>query len=458
MKPIQPEEITQIVGGEFHGGGSRGPVTGIAIDSRTTQKGDLFVAITTESNDGHKYVPSAFVKGAHAAFVSCDKARAHLRDWDVYPLIVVDEPVHALQQWATIHRKLHNIPVIAVTGSNGKTTAKEFIASAISSLGPIHKTMGNLNNHLGVPMTLLDITNEHKAAVVEMGMNHSGEVQLLGGITAPTIGVITNTGHAHLEYFANRDALIDAKWELAHTMTDARHMVLNRDDEGLRARASSYDGPISWYGIEQECEWHPNEMAQSEDGCWSFCVKGISIQLRVPGHHMMRNALAALVVADILNVPLDVAASAIESADTADGRMRAINVADVLILDDTYNANPASMKAALDTLSSLKRKGIAVLGGMRELGAESSLLHEEIGTYAAQRGIQVVAVGEMAPNIARGCRAVENATVKEASTHAAALDWLKEHVTAGDAVLVKGSRSEHMEIVVDGLRHHLETM
>mgnify|MGYP000157573520 CR=1 FL=1 len=226
MKAIHPEEIARIVGGELHGG-SQGPITGVSIDSRTTERGDLFVAITTQVNDGHRFVPAAFANGARAAFVSRTKAREHLRDWDIFTLIVVDDPVRALQTWASEHRRRFAIPVIAVTGSNGKTTAKEFIAAALASLGPVLKTEGNLNNHLGVPMTLLRLTDTHRAAVVEMGMNHSGEIRLLGQIAEPTLGVITNAGQAHLEFFPTLDALVDAKWELAETIGGNGTMVLN---------------------------------------------------------------------------------------------------------------------------------------------------------------------------------------------------------------------------------------
>ncbi len=457
MKAIQPEEIARIVGGELHGG-SQGPITGVAIDSRNAKTGDLFVAITTQANDGHRFVPAAFANGARAAFVSRSKAREHLRDWDIYTLIVVDDPVRALQKWASEHRHQSGIPVIAVTGSNGKTTAKEFIASTLESLGPVLKTEGNLNNHLGVPMTLLRITEEHRVAVVEMGMNHSGEIRLLGQIAKPTIGVITNTGQAHLEFFPTLDALIDAKWELAETIVDKRQMVLNRDDDGLRARGASYDGPISWYGIEKPCEWHPTDLTRSNDGSWSFRVKGVSVTLRVPGHHMVGNALAALAVADLLRVPLDAAAEALSRTESVERRMRSIIVSDVLILDDAYNANPTSMKAALTTLDTLDGRHIAVLGGMRELGNSSAELHRLVGRFAAERGIHLIAVGELGKDIAAGYREIRDADVVEATTHNVAIDWMRENVKRGDAVLVKGSRSERMEVVVDALRKHLESI
>jgi UDP-N-acetylmuramoyl-tripeptide--D-alanyl-D-alanine ligase len=269
--------------------------------------------------------------------------------------------------------------------------------------------------------------------------------------------VITNTGQAHLEFFPTLDALIDAIWELADTIVGERQMVLNRDDDGLRSRGASYDGPISWYGIEKPCEWHPTDMTRSADGSWRFRIKGIPVTLRVPGRHMVENALAALAVADILGVPLDVAAEALSKTESAERRMRSIIVSDVLILDDVYNANPTSMKAALTTLNTLDGRHIAVLGGMRELGNSSTELHRHVGRFAAERGIHVIAVGELGKDIAEGYRDICDATVIDAPTHDIAIDWLRENVTKGDAVLVKGSRSERMEVVVDALRKHLES-
>jgi len=453
-----PEQIAEITGGTVLNG-SQGPVTGVSIDSRRVNNGDLFVAVTTQTNDGHRFVADAFAKGAKAALVDRKKTEAHLREWDIYTLIAVDDPVAALQKMARAHRRKFAIPVIAVTGSNGKTTTKEFIAAALAGLGPVLRTEGTLNNHLGVPLTLLEITQEHRAAVIEMGMNHAGEIHLLGTIAEANVGVITNTGQAHLESFPSFDALVDAKWELVGTLTGDRGLVLNRDDVGLVARARRWDGAIRWFGIESDCAFKASTLQQSQDGCWSFVVNGSEVHLRIPGRHMVYNALAAIAAADALGIPAGEAAVGIARTEPADRRMRSLRIHGVLVLDDAYNANPTSVRAALQTLMTLEPgKGgrrIAVLGGMRELGEQSLALHREVGSYVAGLGVNLITVGELGNVIAQGARSAGASDTPAFETQEACAEWLRSNLREGDVVLVKGSRSEHMELVIDHLRKAL---
>jgi UDP-N-acetylmuramoyl-tripeptide--D-alanyl-D-alanine ligase len=455
VESYQPAEIARIVGGDLHGG-SQGVVTGVSIDSRTTVDGDIFVAISTPDNDGHRFVPMAFAKGAKVALVSLDQARAHLRDWDLFTLIAVEDPVDALHEWALHHRRFFDIPVVAITGSNGKTTTKEFAAAALSSLGSVLFTEGNLNNHLGVPITLLRMTSEHRVAVIELGMNHAGEIKKLGMLSEPDVGVITNTGQAHLEFFPSVESLVDAKWELSHTVHGDRLMVLNADDIGLSERGDTYDGPIRWFGVENDCDWHPSELKQGTDGCWSFTIHGARVHLRVPGYHMIGNALAALAVADAFDVPLDKAAAAIGETESEARRMRSLKVDDVLVLDDAYNANPKSMEAAIETLCSLDGRHIAILGGMHELGDRSVEMHRELGRNVATAGVIAVTVGSYGQHIAEGAREVDSSLAVEVASHEEATEWVLSNVARGDALLVKGSRGEHMEIVVEALHEHLK--
>ncbi len=423
MDAYSPEQIAEITGGTVLNG-SQGPVTGVSIDSRRVNKGDLFVAVTTQTNDGHRFVGDAFAKGARAALVDRRKVEAHLREWDIYTLIAVDDPVAALQKLARAHRRKFAIPVVAVTGSNGKTTTKEFIASALAGLGPVLRTEGTLNNHLGVPLTLLEITQEHRAGVVEMGMNHAGEIHLLGTIAEATVGVITNTGQAHLESFPSFDALVDAKWELVGTLTGDRMLVLNRDDVGLVARARRWDGTIRWFGIESDCAFKASALQQGQDGCWSF-----------------------------------EAAVGISRTEPADRRMRSLWIRGVLVLDDAYNANPTSVRAALQTLMTLEPgksgRRIAVLGGMRELGEQSLALHREVGSYVAGLGVNLLTVGELGNIIAQGARSAGASETPGFETQEACAEWLRNNLREGDVVLVKGSRSEHMELVIDHLQKAL---
>ncbi len=459
MHPYEPQEIANATGGTVVNG-SAGPVTGVAIDSRKVSAGDLFVAITTQTNDGHRFVADAFASGAKAALVNRKQATAHLRDWDIFTLIVVDDSVQALQTWAREHRRRFNIPVVAVTGSNGKTTTKDLTAAALCGLGPVLRTQGTLNNHLGVPLTLLEMDETHRAAVIEMGMNHPGEIRLLGRIAEPTLGIITNTGQAHLEFFNSMDELIDAKWELTETMRPPALMVLNRDDAGLLDRGARYGGPVRWFAVDTECEWRPEAAEQTGDGCWWFSTHGTEVTLRIPGRHMVNNALAALATAEHLGVPVATAAADIGHTEAADRRMRSICIGGVLILDDAYNANPSSMNAALDTLASLPPehdgRRFAVLGGMWELGDAAAELHREVGRHAARGGVvAVVVVGEVAAPVAEGARECGAETVRDFETHEEAAEWLAGELGPGDTMLVKGSRGEHMERVIDILRERL---
>ena len=459
MQAYHPEEIARLTGGRVLNGAQE-PATGVKIDSRNVTNGDLFVAISTLTNDGHKFVPDAFVKGAKAALVDWKKAKEHLREWDIYTLIAVDDTVKALQNWANAHRRQFDIPVVAVTGSNGKTTTKDLTAAAVSSLGSVLATQGTLNNHLGVPLTLLEMNDKHSAAIIEMGMNHPGEIRLLGRIAEPTAGVITNTGQAHLEFFNSMDELIDAKWELVETIRDDGFLVLNRDDSGLCSRAEGYNrGVIHWFGSDAECEWHPSGTEKLSDGCWRFTLGETAVELQIPGRHMIHNGLAAIAAACALGVPLETAAQGISRTEAAERRMRSFWLHDVLILDDAYNANPSSMRAGLQTLKELPPgdggKRYAVLGGMGELGDKSAELHAEVGRFAVECGVNVVAVGELAGAIADGAEEQQSVEVIRAATHDDASGWLKEHLSGGDVVLVKGSRSQKMEQVIDALRNHL---
>ena len=459
MQAYEPREIADIVGGKVLNG-AQGPIGGVQIDSRNVGPDDLFVAISTQTNDGHRYVPQAFAQGAVAALVSWKKAHEHLRDWDVFTLIAVDDTVESLQAWARAHRRRFDIPVIGLTGSNGKTTTKDLTANALSVLGPVLSTQGTLNNHLGVPLTLLEIDESHRAAVIEMGMNHPGEIHVLGEIAEPTAGVITNVGQAHLEFFNSMTQLVDAKWELVPTIRDGGFLVLNRDDEKLWNRRDRYDGPIHWCGVDSECEWKPSRTEQRPDGCWSFWLGDLKVELRIPGRHMIDNALFALATAQALGIPAEQAAARIIETPAAERRMGSFWANGVLVLDDAYNANPSSMRAALNTLMSLdpaeSGKRVAVLGGMRELGDQGVRLHREIGRYAAERGLTVVAVGDLATDIAEGAREIDGVTVIHAPSHEDAVGWLSENVRTGDVVLAKGSRSEHIELVIEALRKNLE--
>lgn len=416
-------------------------VTGWSIDSRTVNPGDLFFAIQGE-RDGHAYVNAAFERGAIAAIVSNDMMAPK------GPLLQVSDTLVALQILGLWARRRWAKPVVAVTGSAGKTTTKDAIAELLATRFKVGKTAGNLNNHLGVPLSLLRMPDGAEAGVLELGMNHAGEIRELAMIAKPQIGVVTNVGYAHIEAFDSIDAIALAKRELIESLPPDGVAVLNVDDPRVLAFRDVFSGRIVTYGLSDEAELRADEAEIRPEGI-AFSVNGVRFRSSLLGRHGILNILAALAVSTIFGIELQTLPSAVSRL--VPGRMRGERSQwrGVTILDDCYNSNPDAARFMIDVLKAEPAsRRIAVLGEMLELGDWAAKLHTEVGEYAASSGIDVIVGirGSGRPLVdAASRRAAAGQEAHFFEEPEAAGAFLRQIVKPGDAILFKGSRATHVE-------------
>ncbi|MBK9161674.1 MAG: UDP-N-acetylmuramoyl-tripeptide--D-alanyl-D-alanine ligase [Nitrosomonadales bacterium] len=422
----------------------------VSSDTRKLQPGDLFVALRGENFDGGEFVAQAAQSGAVAALVegySAHDARVTI------PLLVVKDTRLALGKLAAHWRKQFPVPLVAITGSNGKTTVKEMLAGilrvAAGAEEAVLATRGNLNNDIGMPLTLLQLGAQHRYAVIEMGMNHSGEIDYLTRIAAPDVALVNNAAGAHLEGLGTVEAVAHAKGEIFTGLGDHGTAVINADDP---------HAPM-WRSLAGTHELLEFGLAGQPDvgGQWSPQVDGLrldaqtpagdfSVNLRVPGEHNARNALAATAAAIALNIPLEAIAAGLERFGGVAGRLQRKQARnDAVLIDDTYNANPASLRAAIGVLAQNKGRRVLVLGDMGELGDRAAAFHAEIGTLARQAGIdRLYALGELSAGAVR--------EFGDGARHFGCVEDLQKaletELDANATVLVKGSRFMRMERVV----------
>ena len=451
MDPLPLSRIAEFGGGTISSGNPGVTIARISTDSRTLQPGDLFVPIRGDNFDGHAFVEQAAQRGATGALVE--------HSWtgnvpEPFALIRVADTLVGYQQIAANYRKMLGLKVIAITGSNGKTSTKDFVAAALGRRFRVTKTQGNFNNHVGLPRTILDATSEHDIGVWELGMNHPGEIAALAKIAAPDVGIITNIGIAHIEFMGSQEAIAQEKGSLAEAIGADGTVILNADDPfsesiGKRTRAKVMLAGIRNGSVRAE------DIAQSASGSEFTILERAHrcrAQLPVPGLHMVQNAILAVAAARVFASSLEEAAAGLASAPLTKARLQLRDVNGVQFLDDSYNANPDSMKAALRTLVELETEGrrVAVLGHMGELGSQSEAGHTEVGQTAATLGIdQLITVGEQGAAISRAASAAGLENSVNVATHAEAADLLVEQVNPGDLILLKGSRSARMERVLE---------
>jgi UDP-N-acetylmuramoyl-tripeptide--D-alanyl-D-alanine ligase len=431
---------------------------GISIDSRNIKEGELFVAIKGDRFDGHDFVPDAIKKGAWGALVERSALETKFSSLgSLKNILPVEDTLYALQEMAYMHRKKHPLTVIGITGSNGKTTTKEMLACILKPKGPVLKNEGNLNNHIGVPLTLLKLNAGHRSAVVEMGMSAAGEIDTLSRLVAPTVGVITNIGPAHLEFFSSMDTIAEAKGELLGNLSPDATAVLNADDPYCGALRSKFTGRSILFGIRKKADVSASRIVQEKDHT-DFTLKAdgatISIRLRTVGTHNIYNALAAAAAGIAAGMPIDAVKFGLEAFSPVAGRSELSTLEGRTLLADYYNANPASMEAAITTLVSLSsgKKAIAVLGDMLELGSAGPEAHREIGRVAARCKVDFfILIGTLAAHIGEGARekGMPADHVVEARSHADAAQLLKKLSRPGDVVLIKGSRGMKMEKILE---------
>lgn len=451
MNPLSLDQIAQFAGAVRENGDGDCLVTRLSTDSRTLQPGDLFVALRGDNFDGHKFVHQAEQRGAVAAVVE--------EMWSGQPspnfsLLRVAGPLVAYQQIAAQYRRSLGIKVIAITGSNGKTSTKDFTASVLARRFRVTKTEGNFNNHVGLPRTMLEASAQDEVGVWEIGMNHPGEIAPLAQLAQPDVAIITNVGIAHLEFMGSREAIAREKSDLAASLGPNGTLILNGEDEFAEAIAQRAVARVVLAGLERG-DLQAREIVQTAGGAEFSILEGAHhchAVLPVPGLHMVQNALLAVAAGRVFGLSLEECAVGLAAAPLARARLQIKNIGGVQFIDDSYNANPDSTKAALRTLAELDTDGrrIAVLGQMSELGAESARGHEEVGRVAASLGIdQLIALGEDTAAIAAAARAAGLTNSKVVGSAEEAAELLCAATQAGDLVLVKGSRSARTEQVLE---------
>jgi len=460
IAPLRAEDVARWSGGRLAAGRGEARFTSVSIDTRTLEAGALFFAIRGPQHDAHRFLDAAVRSGATGLVVE-DVGALPAGLSDAVAVVAVDDTTRALAEVAAGHRAGFAGPVVAITGSNGKTTTKEMCAAILERRGPCLRTRGNLNNAYGVPFTLLGRRPEDRAAVVELGMNHRGEIAALAAIARPDVGVVTNAGTAHLEYLGSREEIAREKADLAAAIAPGGTAVLNADDALLHGEAGRVRAALVWFGRAPEAHVRAEAVHRDVPGRFDFelVVPEGRRAVHVAGLHAgtVPNALAAAAGARAAGAGLDEVAAGLAAYRPPAGRMQPRPLpGDVLVLDDTYNANPQSVDVALRGLAGLPgaKRTAAVLGDMGELGEGAPEAHRAAGALAAALGIgTVVAFGDHAPAVVEGARAggLDPAHAWVARCHEEVVERLGAGLAPGDRILVKGSRSMRMERVVEGL-------
>src|SRR5256885_2541189 len=442
MNPLSILQIAELSGAKLEQGDGKIPVERISTDSRTIKKGELFVALRGENFDGHKFVEATAEAGAAGAIVDL---KWNGKVPSKFVIIRAEDTLLAYQNLAANYRKALSIKVLAITGSNGKTSTKDFAASVLGRKFRVTKTQGNFNNHVGLPRTILEATSNDEVAVWEIGMNHPGEVAPLAKIAAPNAAIITNIGVAHIEFMGTREAIAKEKGTLTEAVPPDGAVILNADDpfskeiaERTRAHvilAGTKDGTVRAIDIQQSAEGSEFTIIEGAHRCRA--------QLPVPGIHMVQNALLAVAAGRAFGLSLEESAAGLAGTPLTKARLPLKETNGVQILDDSYNANPDSMKAALQTLVELATDGkrIAILGEMRELGEETQRGHEEVGQAAATFGIDhLIGIGEMGGVIVSAAKKAGLANAATVGSTSEAAEVLIDIAEPGDLRLIKGSR------------------
>jgi UDP-N-acetylmuramoyl-tripeptide--D-alanyl-D-alanine ligase len=420
---------------------------GYSIDSRTIQPDELFFAVRGERLDGHDYVEAALAKGAVAAVV----AREHLgRYADQSRLLAVDDPLTALQQLAASVRRIWGKPVVGITGSAGKTTTKEIIAHILGTKYSVLKSLGNLNNHFGLPLQLLKLEPEHKIAVIEMGMSHAGEITALAQLAQPDCGVVTVVAPVHLEYFDSIAGIAQAKQELIAALPPAGIAVLNADDPYVSKFAQDFSGKVVSFGLYQPADVSARDIEALRPLGSSFDVhydgKCARATLPLLGEHSIYNALAGIAVGLQYGVKLEEAAASLASLTASEKRGQLLEYEGATVINDCYNSNPKALDSMVRSLAQMPaQRRIVVAGEMLELGPSGDAMHRDCGRLMGNYGVDfVLGVRGLAQLIVEGAAAA-NVDGEFVATPEEAGEWLRRHVKPGDLVLLKASRGVRLE-------------
>lgn len=458
MKHMSLQEIAAACGGTYHGDAalSSREVSSVVIDSRRAERDSLFIAIKGARADGHDFIPQVMEKGA-----LCSVSEQDLGETP-YPYIRVDSCQQALKDIAEHYRRSLDIKVVGISGSVGKTSTKEMIASVLSQKYNVLKTEGNFNNEIGLPLTVFNLREEHEIAVLEMGISGFGEMTRLAKIARPDICLLTNIGVAHLENLGSRDGILKAKTEMFAYMDPQGTIILNGDDDKLRGFTPENGVSPVYFGLDTSCPFHAehieNRGLKGTDAEFVTPASRFSAHINIPGSHMVHNALAGAAVGYALGMTDQEIARGIEANVPIKGRNNLIVTSRYTIIDDCYNANPASMKASLDVLACADTRTTAILGDMFELGEDSAKMHYETGVHAASAGINVlVCIGTLTADTARGAEdtSVKKGLPMEIRHFASKEDFFREAdaiLRTNDTILVKASHGMEFTEIVDRLR------
>ena len=455
MKAMSLKEIAAACGGHYYGEESKlnKKVSGVAIDSRKIEEGYLFIPIKGARVDGHTFISQVMEKGA-----LCTLSEKPL-DTESDTYILVESCEQALKDLAEHYRNALDIKVIGITGSVGKTSTKEMIASVLSQKYNVLKTAGNFNNEIGLPLTIFSIRKEHQVAVLEMGISDFGEMHRLAKMARPDICVITNIGLCHLENLIDRDGILKAKTEMFDFARPSAKFILNGDDDKL-ITVKEWEGrnPI-YFGLSTELDAYAKDihsLSLKGTAC-TICLgdNSFAVTIPIPGHHMVYNALAGALVGRELGLNPEEIKAGIEALVPVSGRNNLIETEKFLIIDDCYNANPISTKASLDVLATADTRKVAILGDMFELGENEKELHYNVGRHAAQKEIDVcICIGNLSQETARGATSCSNCQVKHFETKKEFLAQADALLKTGDTILVKASHGMEFPEIVEKLQKY----
>ena len=450
MQSLTTEEIIKATGGTLIGGDET-VIKGISTNSREIKEGELFIPLVGDKFDGHEFIRAAFELGASAALTS--------KETELFigkTIIRVKDTKKALGAIAAYYKEKHNVPTIAVTGSVGKTTTKDMVYSVISQKYNTLKTEANFNNDIGLPLTIFHLEKEHEAAVLEMGMNHFGEIDYLASIGKPDAAIITNIGESHIENLGSREGIFKAKMEITNRFGKDNTLIVNGDNDFLRTVKGEYK--VVRYGLDSSNDVHAKNIVNKGLGGISFTavVNGTEYvaELAVPGEHNVYNALAAICAGIEFKIPMDDILRGIKTFEPTAQRLAVENYKGITIINDCYNASPDSIKAALKVLAATDAKRrVAVLGDILEMGEHAPSAHYGLAKYVKDAGVDVlVTAGENMKNLARGAKEQGVSEIHAFDKTLEACNFVKDALKEGDAVLIKASHGMRFEEVYNAIK------
>ncbi|MBM3252948.1 MAG: UDP-N-acetylmuramoyl-tripeptide--D-alanyl-D-alanine ligase [Candidatus Omnitrophica bacterium] len=456
MEPLSIKEILIATRGKLVFGRDVSFIDSISLDSREVKAGDLFIAIKGNRFDGHNFVKDALSKGA-SGIIFKKGMLSWITDIDGGHkdrfFIAVDDTINAIGEIAKYYRKRFDIPFIAVTGTCGKTTVKDMIFHLLSTKLKVLRNEGTKNNHIGLPITLFRLDNTFEAGVLELGMNHFGEIDYLTKILSPRIGIITNIGLAHLEFIKNINGVLKAKEELLKNLNEDDIAILNGDDPNLKKIINKYKFKKITFGIKDRCDFYASQINMNKETVSFRLNRKTLFTLKLLGIHNVYNALAAIATAEALGLDVSSLKSSLESFEPLSMRMKTLNFRGMLVIDDTYNANPFSVRNAIDVISSFNGyRKIVVFSDMLELGRHAEQLHREIGNYITFKKVNLLlTIGKFSKYIALGAKeaGMNTENIYNLGSKKEVVEILNTKAKPRDIILFKGSRLTKMEDVIN---------